>query len=89
MRKWENVEMGKCGNGKMWKWENVEMGKCGNVGMWKWENGGVGLLGILGEARRDVENLGGEIAKRINILGGTLLLECKMKKRKKTCIIQK
>lgn len=27
--------------------------------MWKWENEGVGLLGVLGEARRDVENLWG------------------------------
>ena len=41
----------------MRKWENVEMGKCGNVGMWKWENGGVGLLGELREARGDAENL--------------------------------
>ena len=48
--------------------------------MRKLGNEGVGLLGVLGEARRDVENLWGEIAKRINILGGTLLLECKVKK---------
>lgn len=35
----------------MWKWGNVEMRK--------WGNEGVGLLGVLGEAQRDVENLGG------------------------------
>ena len=38
----------------MWKLENVE-----NEEMGKWENEGMGLLGVLGEARRDVENLGG------------------------------
>jgi len=62
----------------------VEMRKCGNEEIRKCRNGSVGLLGVLGEARRDVENLGGgEIAKRINILGGTLLLECKVKKNVK------
>ena len=60
------------GRGKIRELKNEEMRKLGNEG--------VGLLGVLGEARRDVENLWGEIAKRINILGGTLLLECKVKK---------
>lgn len=43
----------------MGKWGNEEMGKCENGKMSKWGNEGVGLLGVLGEARRDVENLGG------------------------------
>ena len=43
----------------MRKWENVKMGKCENGKMSKWGNEGVGLLGVLGEARRDVENLWG------------------------------
>ena len=33
------------------------MRKWGNEEMRKWENEGMGLLGVLGETRRDTENL--------------------------------
>ena len=36
MWKWEDVEMGRCGNGEMGRWEDVEMGRWGNGKMWKW-----------------------------------------------------
>ena len=54
----------------------MEMRKCGN--------GGVGLLGELGEARRDAENLWGEVARKINIRRNITIRMQSEKKRKKT-----